>query len=309
MNTLREQYAMSSNPIPDQARRQALTAFIFWASWSTTTDRPGETTTYTMNWPHEPLVGNVATTEAVVWSVASFVALIGAIGLMVWYQAIYTADEPLPSAPARDPLEELRPTRSMLATRKYFFVVVALFLVQIGLGTLTAHYTVEGQHFYGLPLADYLPYAVSRTWHTQIAVFWIATAWLATGLYIAPAVGGRDPKFQTLGVNLLFFALLIVVVGSLAGEWLAVQQKMGLKWNFWFGHQGYEYVDLGRFWQILLFVGLLLWLLLVGRALWPALRKAQRQPVADRLGLRLDRRHRPVLRGRAWSGASTRTCR
>ena len=202
-----------------------------------------------------------------------FLHTIGAIGLMVWYQAIYTADEPLPSAPARDPLEELRPTRSMLATRKYFGVVMLLFLVQIGLGTLTAHYTVEGQHFYGLPLADYLPYATSRTWHTQIAVFWIATAWLATGLYIAPAISGYDPPRQTLGVNVLFVALLIVVLGSLAGEWFGVQQQLGLDANFWFGHQGYEYVDLGRFWQILLFIGLLLWLFLVGRALWPAMRK------------------------------------
>jgi nitric oxide reductase subunit B len=43
--------------------------------------------------------------------------------------------------------------------------------------------------------------------------------------------------------------------------------------NFWFGHQGYEYVDLGRFWQIYLFVGLLLWVALVLRGLWPALRE------------------------------------
>ena len=270
---LREQYAMSANPIPDPARRQALTTFIFWTSWATTTNRPGEETTYTLNWPHEPLVGNVVTTEAVVWSVASFVALIGAIGLLVWYQAIYVADEPLPAPPSTDPLEALRPTRSMLATRKYFYVVILLFLAQIGLGTLTAHYTVEGQHFYGFPLAEYLPYAVSRTWHTQIAIFWIATAWLATGLYIAPAVSGDDPKGQTLGANLLFVALLIVVVGSLAGQWFAVQQKMGLDYNHWFGHQGYEYIDLGRFWQLLLFVGLLFWLFLVGRALWPTLRK------------------------------------
>ena len=31
--------------------------------------------------------------------------------------------------------------------------------------------------------------------------------------------------------------------------------KLGNLW-FWFGTQGYEYVDLGRFWQIVLFVGL-----------------------------------------------------
>ena len=270
---LREQYAMPENPIPDASRRAVLTTFFFWASWATATDRPGDTATYTMNWPHEPLIGNLPTTEAVVWSVASFIALIGAIGLLVWYQAAQIHEEPAAGPPASDPMEALRPTRSMLATRKYFAIVMLLFLVQIGLGTLTAHYTVEGQHFYGFPLADWLPYAVTRTWHTQIAIFWIATAWLATGLYIAPAISGYDPPWQTLGVNVLFAALLVVVAGSLAGEWLGVQQRLGLDTNFWFGHQGYEYVDLGRFWQILLFVGLLLWLFLVGRALWPALRK------------------------------------
>lgn len=83
----------------------------------------------------------------------------------------------------------------MRATAKYFWLVVALFSVQILLGILTAHYAVEGQGLYGLPFVDYLPYAVSRTWHTQLAVYWIATAWLAAGLYIAPLLTGKDPKF------------------------------------------------------------------------------------------------------------------
>ena len=63
----------------------------------------------------------------------------------------------------------------------------------------------------------------------------------------------------------------MIVVGAFAGQWFAVMQKLGLAHNFWFGHQGWEYVDIGRFWQIFLFVGLMLWLVLVGRALWPAL--------------------------------------
>ena len=112
--------------------------------------------------------------------------------------------------------------------------------------------------------------AVARTWHTQLGIFWIATAWLATGLFVAPAVSGHEPRGQKLGVNFLFVCLLIIVVGSLAGEWLGVQQKLGFVTNFWFGHQGYEYVDLGRFWQIFLLIGLFLWLFLMGRALWPA---------------------------------------
>jgi nitric oxide reductase subunit B len=111
---------------------------------------------------------------------------------------------------------------------------------------------------------------VVRTWHLQLGIFWIATAWLATGLFVAPAVSGHEPRGQRLGVNALFVCLLVIVVGSLFGEWLGVQQKLGYVANFWFGHQGYEYVDLGRFWQIFLFVGLFLWLFLMARALWPA---------------------------------------
>jgi nitric oxide reductase subunit B len=161
----------------------------------------------------------------------------------------------------------------MKATAKYFWTVGLLFLAQIGLGVLTAHYGVEGNSFYGIPLAKYLPYAVTRTWHTQSAIYWIATAWLATGLYMASALSGKDPKFQRAGVNFLFACLLVIVVGSFAGQWFSIQQKMGLATSFWFGTQGYEYVDLGRFWQIFLFVGLFVWLGLMGRALFPVFRK------------------------------------
>jgi nitric oxide reductase subunit B len=84
--------------------------------------------------------------------------------------------------------------------------------------------------------------------------------------------GGQrhEPKGQKVGVNALFVALILVVGGSLAGEWLGIEQKLGNLW-FWFGSQGYEYVDLGRFWQILLLIGLTFWLWLMWRALKPAL--------------------------------------
>ena len=147
------------------------------------------------------------------------------------------------------------------------------------MGVLTAHYGVEGQGFYGFPLDKYLPYAVTRTWHLQLAIFWIATSWLATGLYVGPAVSGHEPKYQRLGVNVLFGALILVVGGSLAGEWLGIQQRLGNMW-FWFGSQGYEYVDLGRFWQILLFVGLVLWLVLMVRVAQAGARSQERRPVA-----------------------------
>jgi len=198
--------------------------------------------------------------------------MLGGIGALAWYYAVSHGKDAPPVVPDSDPLQALKPTPSMKATAKYFWVVTALIVVQVILGGITAHYAVEGQAFYGIPLAEVLPYAVTRSWHLQLAVLWIATAWLATGLYIAPAISGHEPKFQRFGVNFLFTCLLVIVIGALGGQWFAVMQKMGLGANFWFGHQGYEYTDIGRFWQAFLFVGLMVWLVLVGRALWPALK-------------------------------------
>jgi nitric oxide reductase subunit B len=273
LGTLREQYAMTDNVLPDAADREALTAFFFWSSWAATTDRPGETgLSYTSNWPHEPLVGNTLTAGSALWSIASIILLIAGIAAMVWYHSAHGEESP-PAAPSTDPLVNAVATPSMKATRKYFFVVIGLILVQIGMGAVTAHYAVEGRTFFGLPLADVLPYVVSRTIHTQLGIFWIATAWLATGLYIAPLLSGHEPKLQKVGVDLLFYALLAIVVGSTAFGWLGTLQKQGFDFSFWLGNQGLEFTSMGRFWQVLLFVGLLFWLLLLGRALWPALKR------------------------------------
>jgi len=184
----------------------------------------------------------------VLWSLLSVLALLAGIAALVWYKAFRDREEPLPTPPLEDPLRGLTLTPSMKAVAKYGAVVILLFAVQAGLGALTAHYTVEGQGFYGLPLADWLPYAVTRTWHIQTGIFWIATAFLAAGLFLAPAVGGHEPRFQRAGVNVLFGALLLVVVGSLTGEYLRLQGYLGDTTGFWFGHQGYEYVELGRAW-------------------------------------------------------------
>jgi nitric oxide reductase subunit B len=270
---LRDAYAMKDDTVSDAANRHALTAFFWWTSWAAMTERPGSHVTYTNNWPSEPLIGNRPPAATYLWSAFSVLFLIAGIALLGWHHAVtHGRSEEAPPLPPSDPLAMVRVTPSMKATAKYFWIVLALFLVQILLGAITAHYSVEGQHLYGMPLSDVLPYSLTRTWHTQLAVLWIATAWLGTGLYIGPAISGYEPPYQRLGVNVLFVCLLIIVVGAFAGQWLAVMQKLGLDRNFWFGHQGWEYADIGRFWQWFLFIGLMLWLALVGRALWPAIR-------------------------------------
>jgi nitric oxide reductase subunit B len=270
---LREQYAMTDGALPEASDRQALTGFFFWSAWAAATDRPGEKgLSYTSNWPHEPLIGNTMTSSAAMWSMASIVLLLAGIAAMLWLHG-REAHEPEAVVPKADPLLGAKATPSMLATRKYFFIVIALMLLQIGMGAITAHYAVEGQTFFGLPLAQILPYTISRTVHTQIGVFWIATAWLATGLYVAPLLSGREPPLQKLGVDVLFYALVFVVLGSTVTGWLGTLQHRGVDFSFWLGNQGLEYTSMGRVWQYLLFVGLLLWVALLGRALWPALKR------------------------------------
>lgn len=269
---LRDAYSIPLNSLKSPEKARLLSAFFFWTSWACVTERPGQYITYTNNWPADDLVGNKPTGSLLLWTGFSVIMLLAGIGLMGWHYA-RRRDEESDQVPLNFPLGKKVQTPSQKATLKYFWIVTLLILVQVVMGVITAHFGVEGQSFYGIPLADWLPYAISRTWHVQLAIFWIATSWLATGLYYAPAISGHEPKFQRLGVNFLFSALLVIVVGSLLGQWMGVMQKLGLIQNFWFGHQGYEYVDLGRFWQIFLFVGLFIWLFLMARAIWPALKQ------------------------------------
>lgn len=269
-------YAIHENVLPSPERREKMMAFFHWSTWAAAANRPGKTHTYTNNWPHEPLINNVPTTENIFWSIISVILLLAAVGFLVWYYSFKKEENEISSElPANDPLKSFQCTPSQKALWKYWGTVLVLFILQIGLGGIIAHYTVEGQDFYGFPLSEYLPYSLVRTWHIQIALFWIATSFLAAGLFLAPIInGGKEPKHQRLGVNILFGALVVVVFGSLAGEFLAIHQIMNLDLSFWFGHQGYEYVDLGRFWQILLLAGLGIWLFLMLRCIRPALKVA-----------------------------------
>ncbi|ART82783.1 nitric oxide reductase large subunit [Oceanisphaera profunda] len=271
----RQSFAMKENTLPSAERRTDMTNFFFWTAWTAGTERTPGAATYTNNWPPEPLIDNKPTAENVVWSLISIVLLVAGVGGFIWAWAfLRNEDEKAPAAPIQDPLTTFKLTPSQKSLGKYLFLVVALFTFQIMMGGATAHYTVEGQHFYGFELSKWFPYSLLRTWHLQSALFWIATGFLAAGLFLAPIInGGKDPKFQKLGVDILFWALIAVVVGSFAGNYLAIAQIMPPNLNFWLGHQGYEYVDLGRAWQIGKFIGLVLWLVLMLRGMVPALRQ------------------------------------
>ena len=277
---MREAFAIPNAPLgpdPDEDIR-ALVSWWWWTSWAAATLRPDDTVTYTNNWPHEPLVGNKPTSSIFIWTFVSIVLLIAGIGALCWFflrerEEWQKDTEPPPGYPDKSPIATVEPTASMRGVVKYIWIVAVLLGLQILLGAVTAHYAVEGHEFYGIPLAEIAPYALTRTWHVQLAVLWIATAWLGAGLYLAPMIAGSEPPLQKLGVDVLWVALVIAVLGSLAGEWLALTGRMtDPAMVYWFGHQGYEFLDMGRFWQILIFAGLLIWLGLMARCLVPAIR-------------------------------------
>jgi nitric oxide reductase subunit B len=162
-------YAIQRDAQSDPVKLRQLTSFFFWTAWASAANRPGNTISYTSNFPSEPLVGNVPTSSTIVWTGVSVIMLIAGIGAMVWFYAGWRKEATDSETPESDPLIGETLTPSQKATVKYFLVVSLLFLLQIVMGIITAHYGVEGGGLYGIPLQDYLPYVVSRTWHTQLA--------------------------------------------------------------------------------------------------------------------------------------------
>src|SRR3546814_18969934 len=98
----------------------------------------------------------------------SVVVLLAGVGLLVWAWAfLHQHDEPLPVPAARDPLTTFALTPSQRSLGKYLFLVVAMFVFQVFIGGFTAHYTVEGQKFYGIDGSTGFPTALLRTLNPQ----------------------------------------------------------------------------------------------------------------------------------------------
>jgi nitric oxide reductase subunit B len=262
---------LGPHAIPDRAETRRITAFIAWTAWTASARRPEHTYSYTNNWPPEPLVGNYLTEEAVVWSVLSLIALLAGTGLLLAAYGRYSSLigwHGMEERRLRFILPDQVPlTPAQRSTAWYFFVVAALFLAQTLLGGATAHYHADDGSFFGFDLAQVLPYNLTRTWHLQLALFVVSAAFLAGGIFLAPLVAGREPRGQGLLSYVLLGALVVVVVGSLLGEGASYHGMLQGDHRPFYGAQGWEYLDLGRFWQILLVLGMVLWIVIVYRGL------------------------------------------
>lgn len=271
---------LPSKYIRDSEDIRQLTAFFAWTAWASVANRPDKSYSYTNNFPYDPMVGNRLTADAVLWSGLSVAMLLAGLALVLFtfgrFDYLGWKGDPREIHPHMLPGGV---TAGQMATIKYFLIVALLFLAQVTIGGALAHYRAEPGDFYGVDLAQYLPSNILRTWHLQLALFWIATAYIAGGLLLASSVGQKEPRGHSVGIHMLFWALVVLVVGSLLGELLGIHQVFGHLWS-WFGHQGWEFLELGRFWQIILVIGFSFWLGLLYRAIAPAMKDPERKEVA-----------------------------
>jgi nitric oxide reductase subunit B len=271
LNRKRSGAGMGPGAIPNPDEIRQITAFVAWTAWTASARRPGLPYSYTNNWPPETLVGNQLTEEAVVWSTLSIIALLGGIGLVLTIFGRYSNVLGWHAQEERRlrffPPGEVPLTPAQRSTGWYFFIVAALFLVQTLLGGATAHYHADTGSFFGIDLAQWLPYNLTRTWHLQLALFFVVAAFLAAGIFLAPLIANHEPRGQKLLSFSLLAALVVVVVGSMAGEAASYKGWLPQDAKSLIGAQGWEYLDLARVWQVLLVAGLILWCVILFRGL------------------------------------------
>jgi nitric oxide reductase subunit B len=264
--------------ITDRGDLAALTAFFGWTAWAAAAERPGHNYSYTNNWPPEPRVDNRPTANVIVWSVLSLIALLGGIGLLFgafgrWNFLGWRGREQA-TLSFRAP-GDIALTPAQRACAWFFFVMAALFVIQTLVGAASQHYRAEIADFFGINLATAFPFNLMRTWHVQLAIFWVATSFVAAGIFLAPMIARREPRGQGKLAYLLLGALAVVVFGTLIGSYLGVHGVLDNAARNWFGLQGFEYLDLARLWQILLTIGLFVWVFMLWRVLRNRLRGEQ----------------------------------
>jgi len=268
------------NFLVDKTKIEELAAFFFWGAWVCVAERPGKNFSYTHNWPYDPGAGNTPTSPVILWSVLGMLAFVLMCGIVLYFIGQYNQ---LPnkffSPPKRDlftiaRVANFKPTPTQRATYKFFAVAILLFFVQVLSGFVTLNDFINWLSYLGIHITDSVPVNVPRTWHIMLALYWISTCWIASSIFILPILAKKEVPGQLKWVNTLFVLLFILVAGSLLGMTLGPLGLMGSLW-YWLGHQGWEFVDFGKAYQILLMGIFALWIVVVYRGLRPAFVKGE----------------------------------
>ena len=267
-------YITDTNEIRD------LTSFFFWGSWVCSVQRPGKEYSYTHNWPYDEAAGNKATSQNIFWSLFGvFGFVLGLGGVLYLYgrtgksMAFQRTDRSRPVLTI-GLLKDFTPSPTQRGTYRFFATAMALMLVQVLAGVLTIHDFVGFTSFFGVDLAKWLPITITRGWHVQMSVLWISLCWIGASIFILPMITKQEPTGQRGLISTLYWTLIVVTLGSTLGQFLGPMGFLGEHWNS-LGNQGWEFVELGRLWQVLLFVSFALWGLIVYRGLRPILHSGQ----------------------------------
>ncbi|WP_129116556.1 nitric-oxide reductase large subunit [Halegenticoccus tardaugens] len=263
--------------IDSESDARAFADFALWTAWISHTERPGTDHTYTNDWPYQPDAGNVPPASSMTWSVIAMVLLIAGAGIAVWLYKSIELPEPDTEGITVPKPEGIDITPSQRAAVWFIPVAAGLFIAQVFLGALLAHYYVERDGFFGvgellgIDFVGLFPFAIAKTWHLDLGILWIATLWLGTGLFLPALLTGREPRRQKTFVNLLLCALVVVTVGGLGGIWLGANGYFDGDLWWLLGNEGLEYLEVGRVWQVGLLAGFVGWAALVARGFKPLL--------------------------------------
>ena len=236
---------LKARHIKDPVELRNLTAFFAWTAWASVARRPGRSYSYTNNFPYDPLVGNTPIAEVYLWSALSLITLLagtaailfafGKFSYLGWRETPQTNPVLVPGTA----------TASQQATVKYFVIVTVLFLVQTLIGAAVGHNRAEPGSFFGFDLYQVFPSNILRTWHLQLALFWIVTAYIGGGLMLAAALGeGERSGSPFWGLNV---GLALMVLGNLFPG--GVLQLIDVMQNGYWHARGLDYVtqDFVRF--------------------------------------------------------------
>jgi nitric oxide reductase subunit B len=270
-----------ANYIADPEKVRQLSAFFYWGGWLCGAERPGYGHSYTHNWPYDPLAGNTPHGGLVFWSAVGVLILIFSIGGLFYYYGKMDLQEAreqqqsrMPPLATTDTVDRFKPTPTQRATYKFFAVAALLFLIQVLAGVMTVADFIGLSAALGIPL-QWLPVTVVRGWHSQISILWISVCWFAATIWVLPLICRPEPRGQLKWINALFWMLIVTALGGTLGIPLGIKGLLSEINTRWFGIQGWEFLQIGRFYQYLLFAAFAAWGIIVFRGVWPALRQKQ----------------------------------
>lgn len=266
--------------ITNTSEIKSLTAFFFWGAWVCGVERPGEHYSYTHNWPYDPAAGNTPSPSIILWSIVASLGLLLGLGLVLYYYGkLEKLDDNAYTKKAqpfmtRGEIEKFSPDAIQHTTYKFFYAAILLFGVQVLAGILTINDFIGFINFLGFNISETLPITITRSWHVQLSLLWISACWIGASFFMMSLVSPNQSKSQVRLINIIFWLIILLVAGSVVGIFLGPHGLLPKNW-FWFGHQGWEYVELGKAWQIILGIVFIIWAITLYRGIKPVMKSKE----------------------------------